>query len=199
MRGIVTDEKGAYVKAAIVTLFKEAESAGETEEEAVTYDETDEKGRFLIQDLNPDDKYIIEVYVRRPEPAEKPVEPEPAEKPAVPEPAEKAETLPNENTEEPEPAAIAYETEAAAAMTGKERNDGSNLQGSYDAADDPGFEEEPDGFSDENDKTQNTSVIDSLATGKYAGDTLSISISTRNMYDISDLKEKAYMRRTNLW
>lgn len=70
MQGIVTEENGDYVKAAIAAVFRETEASGETEEAAVTYIETDEKGRFLIQDLNPDDKYRIEIYVKKPDPEE---------------------------------------------------------------------------------------------------------------------------------
>ncbi len=69
MQGIVTDEKGAYVKAVIVKLYREKAPTEETETEAVTYAETDEKGRFIIQDLNPDEKYMIEIYTEIPEPS----------------------------------------------------------------------------------------------------------------------------------
>lgn len=63
MRGIVTDEKGAYVKAAIVRLIIAKDSDDESGAVAVTYAETDEEGKFVIQELNPDEKYIIEVLV----------------------------------------------------------------------------------------------------------------------------------------
>lgn len=82
MQGIVTDEKGGYVKAAIIKLIKKKDLTDEIEEGAVTYAETDEEGRFVIQELNPDEKYIIEIHVESPEPAEK--EPETvAEEPAA--------------------------------------------------------------------------------------------------------------------
>lgn len=72
MHGVVTDDKGAYVKAAIVKLIKIQDSNEESEPEAVTYAETDEEGRFLFQELNSDEKYFIEIYVE----PEKNVEPE---------------------------------------------------------------------------------------------------------------------------
>lgn len=67
MQGVVTDDKGAYVKAAIVKLIKIRESDEESEPEAVTYAETDEEGRFVFQELNSDEKYFIEIYVDRSE------------------------------------------------------------------------------------------------------------------------------------
>lgn len=70
MQGIVTDENGAYVKAAIVKLFKEGDLTGEAGTEAVTYAVTDERGRFVIQELNPDEKYMIEIHLESPRQAE---------------------------------------------------------------------------------------------------------------------------------
>lgn len=67
MQGVVTDDKGAYVKAAIVKLIKIRDSNEEPELEAVTYAETDEEGRFLFEELNSDEKYFIEIYVDRSE------------------------------------------------------------------------------------------------------------------------------------
>ena len=63
MQGIVTDEKGAYVKAAIVRLIIAKDSEDGSGAVAVTYVETNEEGKFVIQDLNPDEKYIIEVLL----------------------------------------------------------------------------------------------------------------------------------------
>ena len=71
MQGVVTDDKGAYVKAAIVKLIKILDSNEESEPEAVTYAETDEEGRFIFQELNSDEKYIIEIYVDRSESSDK--------------------------------------------------------------------------------------------------------------------------------
>lgn len=71
MQGVVTDDKGAYVKAAIVKLIKILDSDEESEPEAVTYAETDEEGRFIFQELNSNEKYIIEIYVDRPESSDK--------------------------------------------------------------------------------------------------------------------------------
>lgn len=76
MQGIVKDDKGAYVKSAIVRLLKISDAVGESNEEAVTYAETDEEGRFVIGDLNPEDRYIIEVHIEIPEPAVREAEPE---------------------------------------------------------------------------------------------------------------------------
>lgn len=55
----MTDEKGAYVKAAIVRLLKaKDDGAGSV---TVTYAETDEEGRFVIQELAQNEKYIVEI------------------------------------------------------------------------------------------------------------------------------------------
>lgn len=73
MKGVVTDENGEYVKAAVIKLFKiqdlsdEQDSDDDSETEAVTYAETDEEGRFVIRDLNPNEKYFIEIHVALPE------------------------------------------------------------------------------------------------------------------------------------
>ncbi|MDD3168011.1 MAG: carboxypeptidase-like regulatory domain-containing protein [Eubacteriales bacterium] len=67
MQGIVTDEKGTKVKAAIVVLTKVKDPDDESDTEVATYAETDEEGRFMIQDLNPDDKYLIEIHVEHSE------------------------------------------------------------------------------------------------------------------------------------
>ena len=67
MQGHITDEKGEYVKAAIVRLYKKCgdaegqESNGETS--VITYAETDEEGRFLIRDLDPEEIYFIEIHI----------------------------------------------------------------------------------------------------------------------------------------
>jgi len=99
MQGVVTDSKGAYVKAAIVRLLKAGdEGSGDV---SVTYAETDEEGRFVIRDLDPDEKYIIEIDVKLPEPALKNVE-------------EAEDTKkPDEGTDEPAVAAAAEEQEAS--------------------------------------------------------------------------------------
>lgn len=76
MQGIIKDDRGAYVKSAIVRLLKISDTAGESEEEAVTYAETNEDGKFIIGDLEPGERYFIEIHVEVPEPEEKKVEPE---------------------------------------------------------------------------------------------------------------------------
>ncbi len=63
MQGIVVDEEGGTVKAAIVKLYKTQESSCDTEMETITYTSTDENGNFVIQDLDPDEKYVIEIHV----------------------------------------------------------------------------------------------------------------------------------------
>ena len=66
MQGIVIDEESNYVKAAIVKIFKMqdlSDDETEAEAEAVTYALTDENGRFVIQDLDPDANYMIEIHV----------------------------------------------------------------------------------------------------------------------------------------
>lgn len=75
MQGIVTDEKGTKVKAAIVALLKVKGPDDESDAEIATYTETDEEGRFMIQDLNPDDKYYIEIHVEHAKIGEKIEEP----------------------------------------------------------------------------------------------------------------------------
>jgi hypothetical protein len=76
MQGIVKDDKGAYVKSAIVRLLKIRDEVGESDEEAVTYAETDEDGKFVISDLGPDERYIIEIHIEIPEPEVLKAEPE---------------------------------------------------------------------------------------------------------------------------
>lgn len=77
MQGIVKDDKGAYVKSAIVRLLKISDTASEAGEDAVTYAETDEDGKFVISDLGPDERYIIEIHVESPEIEAVRIEPEP--------------------------------------------------------------------------------------------------------------------------
>jgi|GEM_PF-2187270 len=65
MQGVVTDSRGAYVRAAIVRLLKAGDA--EAGDVSVTYAETDEEGRFVIRDLDPNEKYIVEIDVKLPE------------------------------------------------------------------------------------------------------------------------------------
>lgn len=109
MQGIVTDEKGSKVKAAIVVLLKVKDPDDESDTEIATYAETDEEGRFMIQDLNQDDKYFIEIHVDHSDSGNKKNQPEVSEVPelveaAVPEPVEEHEIQePVAQVEEPEP------------------------------------------------------------------------------------------------
>lgn len=64
MLGVVTDQEGGYVKAAVIKMFKEQDE--DSELQAVTYAMTDENGRFAVQNLDPDEKYVIEVYLENP-------------------------------------------------------------------------------------------------------------------------------------
>jgi hypothetical protein len=73
MQGFVTENKGAYVKAAIIKFTKISDMTdvqesgdeinGDENKECVTYAETDEEGRFVIRNLNPEDRYVIEIFV----------------------------------------------------------------------------------------------------------------------------------------
>jgi hypothetical protein len=76
MQGILTDDNGAYVKAAIIKMIKITGSITESEEDAEdkmsTYAETDEQGRFTILGIDPDEEYAVEIHIPKkdPEPAE---------------------------------------------------------------------------------------------------------------------------------
>lgn len=102
MQGIVKDDKGAYVKSAIVRLLKISDTVGESEEEAVTYAETDEGGRFVIGDLGPDERYIIEVHIEIPEPAVKIAEPDEIYEPESEDEPELEDEMEPEDEPEPE-------------------------------------------------------------------------------------------------
>jgi hypothetical protein len=69
MQGHITDEKGEYVKSAIVRLYKKCgDVEGQDpidETDVITYAETDEEGRFLIRDLDPEEIYFIEIHIDR--------------------------------------------------------------------------------------------------------------------------------------
>jgi len=124
MQGIVTDENGAYVKAAIVKLFKEGDLTGEAGAEAVTYAVTDERGRFVIQELNPDEKYMIEIHVESPQQAAAKVPEGEAAAPegCAPEPAAQSEKEPEPEArpeEKPEPAIINEKAPEPAAVSEK--------------------------------------------------------------------------------
>lgn len=71
MQGILIDENGTYVNAAIVKLTKikefDEEADGGSEEDIVTYGKTDEAGRFTVENIDPVAEYIIEVQVAKPE------------------------------------------------------------------------------------------------------------------------------------
>lgn len=77
MQGIIRDDKGDYVKSAIVRLLKISDAVSDSDEEAVKYAETDEDGKFVISDLEQGERYIIEVHVEVPEPEVVKAVPEP--------------------------------------------------------------------------------------------------------------------------
>jgi hypothetical protein len=154
----------------------------ETDEEAVTYDETDENGRFLIQDLNPDDKYIIEVYVGRP--------------------------APNSGEAEKEMASGAEDQELASGAAEPVWDNGTGIEDFEEFTDDPVFDEfSDDSYFDEEsddmpgviDSGSGTIIIDSLGTDHHSVDAWIQTVSTKNLYDMSGLKEKPYLMRNNLW
>lgn len=122
MQGFVKDEKGAYVKSAIVRLLKINDTAGESKEEAVTYAETDEEGRFVIGELNPEERYIIEVHIEIPEPPVREAVPEPEDEPEVydePEPEDETEVF-----DEPEPEEETVEEDETEPETERKLADG---------------------------------------------------------------------------
>ncbi|HYE67222.1 MAG TPA: hypothetical protein VEA58_01345 [Anaerovoracaceae bacterium] len=189
MQGVVTDDKGAYVKAAIVKLIKIRDSNEESEPEAVTYAETDEEGRFLFQEINSDEKYFIEIYVDRSELNDKKdvgeadVSSEPATKMEVPE--KEAESI---KIDEPEKA------EAPVNLGKQDAQDRADFD-----IDDPDtedeLEEEMIDFADGN------GIIDHLKTNNMIDDKIRGSISICNLNYMIDLnlKEKSYLTKSNLW
>jgi phosphoenolpyruvate synthase/pyruvate phosphate dikinase len=67
MQGVVIDEKGRTIEAAIVKIIKAQKSEKGIEDETVTYTRTDENGRFHISDLGTNEEYIIEIHLEKPE------------------------------------------------------------------------------------------------------------------------------------
>lgn len=63
MQGVILNEKGEFVKAAIVNIKKARESEGGNEQDIYTYTRSDESGKFFIQDLDPAEEYIIEIHL----------------------------------------------------------------------------------------------------------------------------------------
>ena len=177
MQGIVTDEKGTKVKAAIVVLLKVKESEDVSEAETATYIETDEEGRFMIQDLNPDDKYFIEIHVERSgagildRQIEKKEDPKPEKHELKPKKPEVLEQKPKEpeKTEEPE-----------------ELEELEDMEESDDEMGDP---------------IEEKNIIDSLMWNQQIDETTSSNISVNNLYFTTDveLKDKLYLYRNNFW
>ncbi len=188
MQGIVIDNKGAYVKAAIVTVFKEMTE--ETEDEAITYDETDENGRFLIQDLNPDDKYVIEVYVARPEPAKK------HELAFVEAGKNEEESVMSDDMTPPQPMVLG---EAEPVLVAAEPVWDNGIQYFDVLSDDFDFDEEDNEFSDEYEFSKETFIVDSLMGIRRSVSAGNQTIITKNLYDMPSLEDKKYLTRTNLW
>ena len=67
MQGVLINEKGGYVKAALVKVFKikDLPEDSEDKEEEVTYTLTDESGRFVIRELDPEGNYTFEILTAR--------------------------------------------------------------------------------------------------------------------------------------
>ena len=63
MLGVITDEEGKYVKAAILKMYQEKDTFEDSAIQTITYALTDEQGKFVVQNLDPDEKYVIEIYV----------------------------------------------------------------------------------------------------------------------------------------
>lgn len=153
MQGHVTDVKGTAVKAAIVKLYKKSRDGdrldpADGEEEAVTYAETDEEGRFLIQDLDPEEKYYIEIHI---------------------------------------------ELSAAEASGEKAEED--------EAADEKAEEDEAAGEYEEDDRIERKDIVDSLSAAPptISSTSETICINCQFHKKTADLKNKPYLRRTNLW
>ena len=192
MQGIVTDEKGAYVKAAIVRLIIAKDSDDESGAVAVTYAETDEEGKFVIQDLNPDEKYIIEVLV---ESADSGVDAKAAEAGLESEAAEvEQESEPQEVKAEPEPEAAEVEQESEPA-------DDMAVQVSYLDDPDPDDEEEASAFSENAEAAELSYIIDSLMINNMIEETVRENIPVDHLYSSMGfhLKDKPYLTRNNLW
>lgn len=58
MRGTIIDRNGDPINAAVISIRKTA-SAG------VTITQTDEKGNFILQNLDPDDEYILKIQLNQ--------------------------------------------------------------------------------------------------------------------------------------
>lgn len=178
MQGIVTDENGAYVKAAIVKVYKFKDTDDEADSTAVTYAETNEEGDFIIRELDPDEKYMIEVHVGAPEPK---AEAEPESK-AGPEPEQKAGPEPEQKTETELKAENEPESQIAAAKAEDYEEDDYDADDPYiDLDDAPVMAVEAE-----------TGSIDYTVTEN-------ISIGCCSYYQGFYLKDKPYLVKSNIW
>ena len=182
MQGVVTDEKGTKVKAAIVVLLKVKEPEDVTEAETATYIETDEEGRFIIQDINPDDKYFIEIHVERSEDGLQDREIETKEDPKKEEPKKEEPELKPEDPYEPE--------------------DSKGLEDPEDKEKEETEDPEEAGPDDEmGAPIEEKYIVDSLMWNQQIDETTSSNISVNNLYFTTDveLKDKLYFYRNNFW
>ncbi len=172
MEGIVTDEKGTKVKAAIVVLLKVKEPEDISDAETATYIETDEEGRFMIQDLNPDDKYFIEIHVER---SEAGIQDKGIEEKEVSEP-EHLELKPDEPEELWQEELDADEPEEL-------------------------WQKEHDPDDEIGDPIEENKIIDSLMRHRQMPEATISNPSVNNLYFITDveLKDKLYLYRNNFW
>lgn len=63
IHGVVKDEKGRYVKDAVVKLFRAKECDDHCALKPITHTFTDECGQFIFGPLVPGKKYVIKVWV----------------------------------------------------------------------------------------------------------------------------------------
>jgi len=146
MQGIVIDDNGAYVKAAIIKITKSNDPAGKPEAEAVTYAETDEEGVFEIGDIDPGAKYIIEIHVKKPIP------------------------------------------------------DSADKKAPVDAEELDRYDEELEPDDDIDELPAGNVIVDSLAVNNMTHEIVRENISVCGLYNIGyEIKNKAYLKKNNLW
>jgi hypothetical protein len=220
MQGIVAHENGAYVKAAIVKLYRVKNAGDEPDAEFVTYAETDKDGNFIIQDLNPDEKYIIEIHAKYPETGikEDAVEvqepgteqtPEPVLE-ANEEPVEEEGKYPNQDAKEAKAeatgaeATVIAEAEEAAIEAEEEPDVAEDVMKPYFDGEGPDldFDDEEEAFAEEYGETGG--FVSDFAAEAFESSQIDYKItenlSVNNSYPMSDyLKDKPYLLKNNLW
>lgn len=187
MQGVINDEKGSYVNAAIIRLIKfqdHTDREDQTDEaEAVTYAETDEKGRFVIQDLNPEEKYIIEILLEKSD--------------SNPE-AEKDSDDKKELDEVKDSGEI---NDELFDLGINEEND--DLIEETDDLTEEAFDQNDaeDGLDFyEEDRLLEYDIVDSLTNKKDYSSTVKDTVTIHNIYKpVIDLNDKPYLMKNNLW